>query len=161
MPTAVTVQDRQLDRLRSMAHWLDDGIRIPGTPIRFGADAILDIVPVLGDFAGVGLSGWILLQASRMGASKATLLRMVFNIAIDAIVGIIPGLGVLFDAAWKANLRNIALLERQTLHPAEIRRSSSRFAAVLVVALILLMIGTAVGAYYLLRGASALLSRTY
>ena len=62
------MQDRRLDRLRTMAQWLDSKIRIPGTPIRFGLDAIMDIVPFLGDVAGVGFSSWILLEAARMGA---------------------------------------------------------------------------------------------
>ncbi|MEO8227246.1 MAG: DUF4112 domain-containing protein [Gemmatimonadota bacterium] len=161
MADDVVVRDRELDRLRTLAHWLDDSFRIPGTPIRFGADAILDVVPFLGDAVGVGFSGWIVLQAARMGASKATLLRMVFNIGVDALAGVIPGLGVIFDAAYKANLKNIALLEGQTLHPAETQRASHRFVSVLAIALLLMLVGAGVATYYLLRAGSALFSRTF
>ena len=106
------VYDQRLDSLRTLSRWLDSRIRIPGTPIRFGLDAIMDIVPVLGDVAGVGFSSFIVLQAARMGASKSTLFRMLWNIGVDALAGAIPGLGVLFDVAWKANDWNMRLLER-------------------------------------------------
>ena len=155
------VVDRRLERLRALAHWLDDGLRVPGTAFRFGADAILDIIPIVGDLAGVGFSSWILLQAARMGASRTTLLRMLYNIGVDALVGIIPALGVVFDAAWKANLKNIALLEAHTLRPAETARASRRFAIVLVAVLLLMVVGAGVATYYLIRAGSALLSRTF
>ncbi len=160
-PPATTVHDRQIERLRTLAHWLDDGIPVPGTGFRFGVDAILDIVPVLGDFAGVGFSSWILLQASRMGASKTTLLRMLWNIGVDALVGIVPAIGVFFDAAWKANLKNVALLEGQALHPAETHRASRKFAVVLLTGAALLAIGAAAATWFLLRAGSALLRHTF
>lgn len=143
------VLDRRLDRLRTVAQWLDSKIRIPGTPIRFGFDAIMDIVPFLGDVAGIGFSSWILLEAARMGASKTTLLRMGWNIGIDALAGAVPGIGVFFDAAWKANDRNIALLERHALKPVETRQASRRFAAVLGMVLLLILVGAGALAWWL------------
>ena len=143
--------DQRLDNLRTLSRWLDSRIRIPGTPIRFGLDAIMDIVPVLGDVAGVGFSSFILLQAARMGASKSTLFRMLWNIGVDALAGAIPGLGVLFDAAWKANDRNIALLERHALEPVEARQASRRFAVVLGLGLLLMLIGAGLLGYWLLH----------
>jgi len=145
------VLDRRLDRLRTVASWLDSKIHIPGTPIRFGFDAIMDIVPFLGDVAGVGFSSWILLEAARMGASKTTLLRMGWNIGIDALAGAIPGIGVFFDAAWKANDRNIALLERHALRPVETAQASRRFALVLGVLLLLILIGAGAVGWWLLH----------
>jgi hypothetical protein len=145
------VLDPRLDRLRTVAQWLDSKIRIPGTPIRFGFDAIMDIVPFLGDVAGIGFSSWILLEAARMGASKTTLLRMGWNIGIDALVGAVPGIGVVFDAAWKANDRNIALLERHALEPVATRTASRRFAVVLGIGLLLMLIGAGFLGYWLLH----------
>ena len=145
------VYDQRLDRLRTLARWLDSRIRIPGTPIRFGLDAIMDVVPILGDVAGVGFSSWILLEAARMGASKSTLFHMLWNIGIDALAGVIPGLGVIFDAAWKANDRNIALLERHALKPTETRQASRRFAFVLGIGLVLMLVGAGVLGYWLLH----------
>ncbi len=151
----------QLARVRTLAHWLDDGIAIPGTRMRFGVDAILDVVPFAGDLAGVALSGWIMLQAARMGASRATLLRMGWNVAIDALAGAVPGIGVFFDAAWKANLRNVALLERQTLDPTGTRRASRRLLLALAAAGVVIVVAGTVATIYLLRAGAALLRHTF
>ncbi|HEV8304025.1 MAG TPA: DUF4112 domain-containing protein [Gemmatimonadales bacterium] len=109
----MTAEDR-LTRLRRFATWLDAGIAIPGTRIRFGLDPLLGLVPGVGDAAGALLAGWILVEAIRLGASPATLVRIVSNIALDALIGAIPLLGDAFDFVWKANLKNVALLERHT-----------------------------------------------
>jgi hypothetical protein len=106
------VTDVRFVALQRFAEWLDAGFRIPGTRIRFGIDPLLGLIPGLGDIAGAVLAGWIFVEAIRLGASRGTLLRIAGNIAIDALVGAIPVLGDVFDVAWKANLRNVALLER-------------------------------------------------
>jgi predicted aconitase with swiveling domain len=98
------------ERLRRLAWLLDSSIRIPGTRWTVGIDALIGLVPVLGDAAGVILSSYILYEAARMGAAKGVLARMALNIAIEGLVGSIPLLGDLFDAGFKANQRNIRLL---------------------------------------------------
>jgi predicted aconitase with swiveling domain len=98
------------ERLRRLAWLLDSSIRIPGTRWTVGIDALIGLVPVLGDAAGVILSSYILYEAARMGTSKGVLARMALNIAIEGLVGSIPLLGDLFDAGFKANQRNIKLL---------------------------------------------------
>lgn len=98
------------ERLRRLAWLLDSSMRIPGTRWTVGIDALIGLVPVLGDAAGVILSSYILFEAARMGASRGVLARMVLNIAIEGLVGSIPLLGDLFDAGFKANQRNIRLL---------------------------------------------------
>lgn len=110
--------------VRRLARLLDTAIHIPGTGIRLGLDPILGLVPGLGDLAGTVLSGYIVLVATRLGASRAIVMRMLANIAIDTFVGAVPVLGDAFDVAWKSNVRNVALLERFVERPESTRRSS-------------------------------------
>jgi hypothetical protein len=100
----------QRARLNRLAWLLDSSIRLPGTDFRIGIDALLGLLPGGGDVAGVILSGYIVLEAARMGAPGRTLVRMIVNIAVEALAGAVPIAGDLFDAAWKANQRNVALL---------------------------------------------------
>jgi Domain of unknown function (DUF4112) len=106
---------------------LDAGIRIPGTNLRFGLDPILGLVPGAGDAVGALLAGWILVEAVRLGASRATLLRIAGNLALDAGLGALPVVGDIFDFTWKANLRNVTLLERQLAAPDRARRADRAF----------------------------------
>jgi hypothetical protein len=94
-----------------MSRLLDSAFLIPGTRYRFGFDALVGLVPGLGDAVGAVFSGYIILQASRLGAPRSVVTRMIANVAVDTLVGAIPLLGDLFDVAWKSNLRNVALLE--------------------------------------------------
>lgn len=103
----------EIDRLRRLARLLDASIRIPGTRWRIGVDALIGLVPVAGDAAGVLLSSYIIWQAARLGARRGLLARMALNVAIEGLLGMIPLAGDLFDAAWKANQRNVRLLERE------------------------------------------------
>ena len=98
------------ERLRRFAWLLDSSIPVPGTRWTVGIDALIGLVPVLGDVAGMLLSSYILLEAVRLGAPKRVLARMALNIAVEGLVGSIPLLGDLFDAGFKANQRNIRLL---------------------------------------------------
>jgi hypothetical protein len=117
---------------------LDAGIRVPGTTLRFGLDPILGLIPGVGDAAGAVLAGWILVEAFRLGASRATVLRIAGNVALDAGLGAVPLLGDIFDFAWKANLRNVALLERHLAAPVRAARAD-RWFVVLVVSGIFVM----------------------
>lgn len=110
---------------------MDAGIRVPGTRLRFGLDPILGLIPGVGDTAGAVLASWIFVEAARRGASRETLTRIAANIALDACIGAIPGLGDVFDFTWKANLRNVALLERQLADPHAARRADRRFIVLL------------------------------
>lgn len=133
----------RLDRLRSLTTLLDDGLRIPGTRFRFGLDPILGLAPGVGDAAGLTLGALLLVEAVRLGVSRATLLRMAAHVAVDAALGAVPLLGDLFDAAWKANRRNLTLLERHAAAPDRARQADRWFLllvlgglAVLVLALL-------------------------
>ena len=85
---------------------------LPGTSFRFGIDAVLGLVPGVGDAIGAGLSAWLIIEAQRLGAPNILLARMAGNLMLDAAVGAVPLLGDVFDAAFKANLRNMRLLRR-------------------------------------------------
>lgn len=96
--------------LRRLAWWLDAAFRIPGTQQRIGVDALIGLVPGIGDTVGALLSTYIIVAAARGGASVWTVARMLGNVAVETTLGAVPIVGDLFDAAFKANLRNVALL---------------------------------------------------
>jgi uncharacterized protein DUF4112 len=106
------VNPAALDALRRWAVLLDSAFRIPGTRIRFGLDAIIGLIPGIGDISTPAFAGLLLLQAVRMRLPIVVQARMVLNAALDMLVGLVPILGDLVDVGWKANLRNLALLER-------------------------------------------------
>lgn len=130
-----------LTRARSIARLLDSALRIPGTNIRFGLDAVVGLIPGLGDAAGAALAAYFVLLAARIGAPAAVILRMLGNIAVDAIAGAVPVLGDLFDIGWKANLRNVALLERYLDAPGEVDAASRAMLAGVLAALVALAAG--------------------
>lgn len=100
-----------LDQVNYLAWLLDNSIRIPILNYRIGLDAIIGLIPGLGDGAGLLISSFIVLQAIRLGAPRTTLLRMVLNIVLEGLIGLIPVLGDLFDATFKSNARNVRLLQ--------------------------------------------------
>ena len=91
---------------------LDASILVPGTRFRFGLDPIIGLVPGFGDFAGAALSGYIVYEAWRLGVPPRALARMIANIGLEAAIGTVPVAGDVFDAAWKANLRNLDIVRR-------------------------------------------------
>jgi hypothetical protein len=134
-----TPRDRELRRLDSLGYLLDNSIRVPGTSFRFGADALIGLVPGLGDAAGSLMSAYIVVQAARLGAPASSLVRMLLNVGIEALVGAIPFAGDLFDAVFKANLRNLALLHRELERPGSTRRSSTGVVLAVIVALVAIL----------------------
>jgi hypothetical protein len=128
-----------LDTARLLARLLDNLVPIPGTSYRIGLDPLLGLVPGAGDLVGAVLSTWILVAASRLGAPASVLARMALNVAIDAVVGAVPFAGDLFDAGWKANLRNVRLMEAWLARPGPTRRANGAFVALLVLAVLLVV----------------------
>ena len=128
-------------RLRRLAWLLDSSIPIPGTGWSIGVDALIGLFPFLGDLAGVLLSGYILVEAARLGASKALLGRMALNIAVEGVAGLVPFFGDLFDAAFKANQRNVRLLDAWLDRPAAAERASRWMLLAILAALAAVMIG--------------------
>jgi hypothetical protein len=116
----------ELERLRALSRLLDSAFRIPGTGVRFGLDSLIGLVPGLGDAIGAIFSGYLILQASRLGAPQSVIARMIANVGIDTAIGWVPVLGDLFDVGWKANNRNFALLEKHVERPVAARAASRR-----------------------------------
>jgi hypothetical protein len=151
VPALGAAERERLERLRRLGYLLDNSIPIPGTGYRIGWETIVGLVPGLGDLVGGGFSAWIILQSARLGAPPSLLARMGWNLLVDIAVGAIPLLGDLFDAGFKANMRNLALLERHVQGPATSRRASRRFVAILAFLLLLLLIGAAALAVFLIE----------
>ena len=133
--------DARLARARVIARALDSAVGIPGTKYRVGLDPLLGLVPGLGDLAGAALSGYIVLTGIRMGASRIVVARMLGNIALDTLLGSVPVIGDLFDAGWKSNDRNVALIERHLASPGATRTGSGLLIGVVALLLLLLAVG--------------------
>jgi hypothetical protein len=141
---------QRVARLRRVAWWLDEGIRIPGTRFRIGLDPILGLLPGIGDAVGAIMAGSVLLEAARSGVGRFTFIRMALNVGLDALLGAIPVLGDLFDAGWKANTRNLVLLERHLAEGPSARRADRRFVLVVGGAALVAAVGIMAGGAYLL-----------
>ena len=137
-PLSRTGTGRSLHRLSRL---MDSSIRLPGG-FRIGWDGIIGLIPGIGDLIGLGVSTWIVLGAARLGAPKATLARMAGNVAIESLVGTVPILGDLFDFAFKANERNMRLLERHAREPERLERHSRRWLYGLAAAAVVLVVLT-------------------
>ncbi len=129
-----------LRRLRQLSRILDRAISIPGTRLGIGLDPIIGLLPIGGDFLGVMLSAYIVLEAARLGVPAATLGRMLINIIIDGFIGAFPLLGDLFDVVWMANERNIRLLEEHLKFPSQRKSADGWFVFVVLIGLLLVAI---------------------
>jgi hypothetical protein len=112
-----------LDRYATL---MDARFRVPGTRIRFGLDPVIGLLPGIGDALGLALSLYVVVEAIRLGVSKRVLFRMLGNVGLEALVGVVPVLGDVFDIGFKANLRNAALLRssiEDRLRPTPVRAS--------------------------------------
>ncbi|NES82366.1 MAG: DUF4112 domain-containing protein [Moorea sp. SIO2B7] len=138
----INSRETTLNRLRSLSHLLDNAIPIPGTSYRIGIDPLLGLFPAAGDYLSAAFSAYIVIQAAQIGASKATLSRMTLNIILDTLVGTIPMLGDLFDFSWKANTKNMALLESHANSPDKTKKADGWFLGLLLIVLTLVVVVT-------------------
>ncbi len=143
-------------RLRRLSYLLDNAIPIPGTRYRVGLDPILGLLPGAGDFLGTALSAYIVLEAARIGLPRASLIQMVTNIIFETVLGSVPVLGDVVDATWKANTKNLALVEEhldvpQSNVPQSRQRTDWLFLALLLVALLFVVIVMAAISVMILR----------
>jgi hypothetical protein len=140
--------------LDDLARYLDGLFRIPGTDWRFGLDALIGLVPNVGDTLTSLASFYILFAGVRYGVPKITLLRMAINIGVDYLVGSIPFLGDAFDFFWKANQQNMELIRERATGNGKGKTSDYIFIFALIGILILILIGSIIASgvilYYIL-----------
>jgi hypothetical protein len=110
-------RSRELAEVQAIAWLLDNSIPVPGTGRRFGVDAIIGLVPVVGDVVSAGMGLFVVWRASRMGLPRIVVTRMLVVSAVDFVIGSIPIVGDAFDLWFKANTRNLALLRRHLERP--------------------------------------------
>ena len=139
-----------LDALRRYAVLLDSQFRVPGTNIRFGLDAIIGLLPGIGDISTPIFAGLLLLQGVRMRLPLVVQARMVLNAAIDMALGFVPVLGDLADIGFKANLRNLALLERHSTRGVLPSQSDYIFVIVCLIVLAFIAVAPIVVLFWLL-----------
>ncbi len=150
-------------KLETLALWMDSAFHIPILGTRFGLDALIGLVPGVGDTVSSLVSLYILNSARQHGIPRVTLMRMAANVAVDYLVGAVPILGDFFDVYWKANLKNVALL-RQHIDANPILERRSRigdwlFMGLLMFGLIVLLIGSLTVAYFIVSGLAHLVAR--
>ena len=133
----VRVQHPGLKNLNRLARLMDAQFRIPGTDIRFGLDGLIGLIPGAGDLSTFAVSGYMLWIMANNGASGYVLARMTINVLIDALLGSIPLLGDLFDIAFKANMRNMRLMQE---HYEEGRHRGSAWKVIVPVLIILFLV---------------------
>jgi hypothetical protein len=140
--------------LELLARWTDTVFRIPGLNIRFGLDAILGLIPGVGDLVTSAASLYILSAANRYNVPRITLARMATNILLDTLIGAIPVVGDLFDAFWKSNQRNVELLRRHASAAPGAEKTLQRrdrwFVIAVIAGLVVLMIAAGVVAFWIL-----------
>jgi hypothetical protein len=132
-------EPREVGTARTVARVLDGLVPLPGGQ-KLGLDAIAGLIPGLGDLAGAAASAYIVLLAIRAGASRAAVIRMIGNIAVDTVIGSIPILGDLFDLGWQSNSRNVAIMERD-LGAKGIHRHTSKAVLFVIVTGTLVVLG--------------------
>jgi hypothetical protein len=130
---------------------LDDLVPVPGTSWRVGLDPVLGLVPGLGDWIGWAASLHLLVAGARAGADAATLTRMAANVLLDAVAGAVPVLGDLFDLGWKANTRNLALLEDVVANPTRAAKASRVVVGAVIGGTVALLAGTSIASLLFLR----------
>jgi Domain of unknown function (DUF4112) len=138
-------------RVRVLARLLDSSISVPGTSWKFGLDPIIGLIPGIGDLIGALISGYIIMEGVRAEIPTFTLTRMLVNVGIDTLVGAVPALGDVFDAAWKSNTMNVALLERHLATtpgtPAKRHNVLGVMVLVVVALVLILAAGLALGIF--------------
>jgi hypothetical protein len=148
MKTSTPAQQiSKLSKLRRISKLLDNAIAIPGTKISFGLDPILGLLPGGGDTVTGGIAAYIVIEAARMGIPREILWKMVGNILIDSFAGTVPLMGDLFDLGWKANVKNIELLEKH-LDVAKSTKGDRLFIFGLILVLALIILGFAVITFF-------------
>jgi hypothetical protein len=128
-PTVERYADPEIEasvaRIEAIARLMDDMFLIPGTQVRVGLDAIIGVVPVVGDLVSQAISSYLIWEARQLGVSRVTMGRMIANTAIDTVVGLVPFAGDAFDVAFRANRKNVNLLKAHLAKHGHVRRTAA------------------------------------
>jgi hypothetical protein len=138
IPDVIEPDDKlpqDLVALRRFAYWMDEAFVLPGTRIRVGLDALIGLIPGIGDVVGAVLSSWILVGALRYRVPAWIILRMIGNIGIDLLFGAVPVAGDVFDFLYEENMKNMRLLEKHR----DRRKPPRSFASIAVFAIVLVL----------------------
>ncbi|WP_150301292.1 DUF4112 domain-containing protein [Pseudomonas profundi] len=152
MPRQPTEAEQRaiLQRLDKFSRFTDSSIGLPFTRFKIGVEAIVGLIPGIGDLLGLAMAGYVLLEAQRAGASGEVKRRMLRNIGIDFVGGLIPVVGDAFDAVFKANTRNTRLLQNYLNTQLEVEPPPSSFPWKILIGLSVLFAGIAGGVAFLL-----------
>jgi hypothetical protein len=151
MPDIQTRKQVEIEKgLDDLARYLDGLFRIPGTNWRFGLDALIGLIPNVGDTLTSFASFYILVAGVRYGVPKITLLRMAFNIGLDYVVGMVPFIGDAFDFVWKSNKQNMDLIRKRASGHGEGKTSDYIFVFGLIILLIAVLVGSILASAFIL-----------
>ena len=131
----------RLNQLRTLGQLLDSRFEGP-MGLRFGLDGLLGLIPVVGDLITSAISFYIIAQAAVLGCAPSTLVRMALNVMIENLIDIIPLVGNIFDFIWKANLKNLALLENHLAAPRKVTWQSRVIVGLIALSLLVVLLGT-------------------
>lgn len=136
-------EEQRLEKIETLVRALDTQFRVPLLGVRFGWDALIGLIPGIGDGVSAMFSAYLLLEAAKLGAPKTTLFRMAGNTILDAVIGLVPIVGDLFDFAFRANKRNLDILlavkRRVGLKPRSSRAALSEIRALLLLFIMIIM----------------------
>jgi Domain of unknown function (DUF4112) len=150
-PPDAADRDRARAVARELAWWMDSAFVIPGTDFRVGFDALIGLIPFLGDLIGMAISSYLILIAARLGVPRVVLMRMLLNVGADAVLGAIPLAGDVLDAAWRANAKNARLLEEALADPKAAGRSSFWVVLGMLTAVLAVCVGAIVLTVWLVK----------
>lgn len=141
----------ELAIIRQIRKWMDEAVTVPGTKLKVGLDPIIGLIPGIGDLTGAAIGAYVLRAAEKLGVPTIVMVRMLFNLVIDALIGLIPLIGDYLDAVYKANSKNVALVEQAILNREATARSSWWRLVGVFAAFLAIVIGGFVGAVLLAK----------
>jgi hypothetical protein len=133
------IVDPRLADVDAVARWMDDAIPLPGG-FGIGMDAVLGLIPGIGDAIGAAVSLYIVWRGVQIGVPRVTVMRMLTNVGIDTLVGSIPLVGDAFDFAWKANRKNVELLRAHLSSPHHQTKRDWLFVGIIALLLIAVIV---------------------
>jgi len=150
-PIAKPAEPAEMAIVRGLAKLLDEAFTIPGTNRKIGLDPLLGLIPGIGDLGSAAIGGYILMVASKLGVPPVVLWRMLLNLTVDTVVGLVPFVGDAFDVAFKANSKNAKLLAKSLAEPQRASRSSWGVMLLVGLGFAAVTIGGIAGTVYLVR----------